>query len=452
MRFDEALSTMLAEVEKRFPSGAPPGTTIVRDAMGVLTLVLPDEALPEDAWAPLAGELDARLMPFSPGRRRVLLRSSDLIEPMDVLQSSDRVLLPDAPRVALVDRLLTNQDWLREPRVTRAPVATGVFYSIKGGVGRSTAAAVLAWHLARSGRHTLVVDLDLEAPGIGGMLLPDLPDYGMVDWCVESLAGAADADLLEEMLAPSPLADGTSGEIHIIPAYGRRTQDYVAKVGRAYMPSFSEDGAQLGLADRLMALIETASRRVEPPDVVLLDARAGMHDIGSAAVTQLGAEVFMFTRSDKQSREGYTRLFSHLRRSRGVHFTMPEEDLRWRLKMVAAQIEPTVGALATSIEASYELWTELYDDEKAGGYDLGLPGGESGPRARVFAPGDEAAPHFPIPLTFDPRVRAFDFLETERRPTWDLVDAIFGRFVKTASERLNIDAAPVASNAGEEVL
>jgi cellulose biosynthesis protein BcsQ len=435
MRFDEALTTMLDRVASRFPQGAPTGTTIVRDAVGVMTLVLPDDALAPAEWEPFAAELDAGLSPYSPGHRRVLLRASDLIESADVLESSDRALLPDAPRVALVDRLLTNQDWLRQPRVTRAPVPAGVLFSIKGGVGRSTAAAVLAWYLARNGRRVLVVDLDLEAPGIGGMLLSDLPDYGLVDWCVESLAGAADSALFEQMLAPSPLADGTSGAIHVIPAYGARTQDYVAKVGRAYMPSFSGEGIQLGLADRLLALLKAAGERIEPPDVVLLDARAGLHDIGSAAVTQLGAEVFLFTRSDMQSRDGYARLFSHLRRSRGVHFGMPEEDLRWRLKMIAAQIEVTVGDLEAAVEASYEIWTALYDDEQEAG-------------ATAFSRGDEAAPHHPIPVTFDPRVRAFDFLTPERRPTWDLVDSIFGRFVRSAAERLNLEAAGTSAGAG----
>ncbi|XXY19085.1 P-loop NTPase [Sorangium sp. So ce216] len=434
MRFDDALSAMVAQVGERFPEGAPAGTTIVRDAVGLLTLVLPDEALPSEAWSPLAATLDASLERFSPGNRRVLLRASDLVDPIDVLDSRDRALLPDAPGIALVDRLLTNQDWLREPRTARPPIPTATFFSIKGGVGRSTAASVLAWHLARKGQRVLVVDLDLEAPGIGGMLLSDLPDYGAVDWCVESLAGAADAALFEQMLAPSPLAESTSGDIRVIPVYGRRTNDYVAKVGRAYMPSFGIDATQLGLADRLLALLQTAADRVEPPDVVLLDARAGLHDIGSAAVTQLGAEVFLFARSDEQGRDGYARLFEHLRRARSVHFGMPEDDLRWRLKMVAAQIEPTVGAFETAIESAYEIWTAFYDDGEING-------------AIEFSREDESAPHYPIPVTFDPRVRAFDFLAPDRRPTLDLVDSVFGRFVAVAAERLESERGSEAAAA-----
>src|ERR1039457_206803 len=44
------------------------------------------------------------------------------------------------------------------------------FYSYKGGVGRSLAVMNVAYTLAGGGRHVLIVDMDLEAPGISGFL------------------------------------------------------------------------------------------------------------------------------------------------------------------------------------------------------------------------------------------------------------------------------------------
>ena len=44
------------------------------------------------------------------------------------------------------------------------------FYSYKGGVGRSLALLNTAYTLVSRGRHVLVLDLDLEAPGISGFL------------------------------------------------------------------------------------------------------------------------------------------------------------------------------------------------------------------------------------------------------------------------------------------
>ena len=49
--------------------------------------------------------------------------------------------------------------------------------------------AVLAVHQAERGRNVLVVDLDLEAPGIGAVLLAreDLPQLGVLDWLPDQL-------------------------------------------------------------------------------------------------------------------------------------------------------------------------------------------------------------------------------------------------------------------------
>ncbi len=47
-----------------------------------------------------------------------------------------------------------------------------VFHGIKGGVGRSTAIAMLAYHLAKKGKNVLLIDFDLESPGLSGLMLP----------------------------------------------------------------------------------------------------------------------------------------------------------------------------------------------------------------------------------------------------------------------------------------
>jgi hypothetical protein len=419
VRFDDAIEAALAVV-----ADAVKGvdTILVRDPTGVLTVVLPDDALAPDKWAPLAAKLTGALGRFSPGDAQVLLRTSDLIAPEDVLKSPDRIPVPKFERVWLVDRILTNQDWLRAPSWYEAPIPTATAYSIKGGVGRSTALVVLAWHLARKGRSVLVADLDLEAPGIGSMLLTDFPDYGVVDWCVEALSGQADAGLLEQSIAAAALAEGADGTIRVIPAVGRRTRDYVAKVGRAYTPVLDETGRTSGLTERLQGLITAAAQLLEPPDTILLDARAGLHDIGSAAVTQLGAEVFLFARDDAQTWEAYRRLFSHLRLAKGVEWGMPDRDLRWRLKMVAAQLEPTVAGLASWVDRSYSTWTEFYDEAAASG--------------EAFERDEESAPHYPLRVAFDPRIRSMNLVDAGSRPEWSFVELAFGPFLEGASERL----------------
>ena len=427
VRFDEALDVALEAIRAQLGSRTP-RITLVRDVAGQLTAVLDDDAIGDGEWGPLANTLNERLGPFSPGPRRVLLRKSDLIDEQDVLNSPDRVPVPDAEDTWLVDRLLTNQDWLRKPRLVRSPLPLAVAFSLKGGVGRSTALAALAWHLARQGKKVLAVDLDLEAPGLGSLLLDELPDYGLVDWLVEALVGQADSVFLEDCLARSAVAKDSAGIVQVMPAFGRRTRDYVTKVGRVFFPGLSPDGTEQGLAERLATLVSLFGARDEPPDVVLLDARAGLHDIGAAAVTQLGAEVFLFARDEPQSWHAYGLLLAHLAKSKGVDYGMPDEDLRWRLKMVAAQIDKTEGALASWVEESYEAWSALYDDESK------TPG--DGPSVQIFARDDFNAPHYPLPMYFDGGLRGVALADTAERPRWPVVEAAFGAFLAAATAQL----------------
>src|SRR5437763_4755985 len=50
------------------------------------------------------------------------------------------------------------------------------FYSYKGGAGRSMALANVAWILASAGKRVLMIDWDLEAPGLHRYFHPFLSD------------------------------------------------------------------------------------------------------------------------------------------------------------------------------------------------------------------------------------------------------------------------------------
>src|SRR5687767_9721330 len=71
-------------------------------------------------------------------------------------------------------------------RHEEAPVAEPLgnivtFYSYKGGTGRSMALANVAWILASNGYRVLVVDWDLEAPGLHRYFAPFLLDPDLVE-------------------------------------------------------------------------------------------------------------------------------------------------------------------------------------------------------------------------------------------------------------------------------
>lgn len=443
IQFDDVISTALSLLDQHLAANSE--VILVRDTFGALTVVMPDEVIADVVgWSDLAKQLHQALGVYSPGENQVLLRASDLIDPTDVIDSPDRIRLRDTHNAWLVDRLLTNQDWLRAPLVEHPPLPTAVAFSIKGGVGRTTAFALWAWSLARAGKNIVLVDLDLEAPGVAGLMLDEarLPDYGLVDWLVEALVGQADEALLRDCLVDCDLARNEPGTIRVLPAFGKKTKDYINKLGRIYMPTFaSETGQFSGLADRLLVLLQQLSALQDRPDLVLLDSRAGLHDIGSAAVTRLGAEVFLFARDDYQSWQAYRQLFEHLSKSRSVAVGMSDSDLRWRLKMVGAQLESTESAKRRFTDTCYGVWSSAL-------YDVGVTNDDEEtlkeshqPVPVVFELGQDNAPHDPLIVQFDSRVKSFDLIQSENRPDWRVIETAFGDFFTGATARLFPDDA-----------
>jgi hypothetical protein len=203
-----------------------------------------------------------------------------------------------------------------------------VFASLKGGVGRSTALAVGAAGLAGAGYRVLAIDLDLEAPGLGPMLLDQgtLPEFGILDAMVETGLSELDDSFLADMVGPSALAGG-SGRIDVIPVLGRRSlnnpADVLAKIARAYTEEIGADGQVATILDQIRALVDTFTDRNQY-DVVLVDARAGLHETAAAAVLGLGAEVFLFGLDEPQTFQGFEVLLAHLARFAGREAGAPE--------------------------------------------------------------------------------------------------------------------------------
>jgi hypothetical protein len=303
----------------------------------------------------------------------------------------------------IVDRLATESNWARI-----APENDGVprivFFSIKGGVGRSTALAAAAWTLAQAGKRVLVLDLDLESPGLSSSLLsPDRqPQYGITDWLVEDLVGNTQI-VLESMVASSGLSH--DGEIYVAPAHGAVPGEYIAKLGRVWMPKVCADGSRELWSTRLQRLLKNLEERFKP-DVVLIDSRAGIDEVASSCVTDLGATlVLLFALEGSQTWTGYRILFEHWQRA-GV-----ARDIRERLKIVAAVVPELerVAYLESLREHAYEIFVDsLYDEILAPSPDTVGPSSDEGQKWRVgqliegwnFDEADEGAPHYPLSVNW----------------------------------------------------
>lgn len=336
--------------------------------------------------------------------------------------------------VQLLDRQITGRDWLQPvPEV----VVSGhphriVFFGLKGGVGRSTALCMTAWGLARQGKRVLLIDFDLESPGLSGLVLPteNVAEFGVVDWLVEDAVGQGESVLLN-MVAASPLGESTVDAIRVVAAIGQSETDYLAKLARAYADVPGENGPQR-MGQRLRRLVEALEAQ-EKPDVVLIDSRAGLHDLAAVAITNIADTALLFATGGAQSWLGYRQLFIHWQQRPDM-----ARRIRARLSFVRA-LTPKSGREA-GVERfqqyAYELFAEtLYDEIPVKPDDLDVAS-----EADLFHPdrADESAPHFPLLIDWDERFQEFDpMLRPEDGGATPIqVDATFGALIKYALERI----------------
>jgi hypothetical protein len=216
-----------------------------------------------------------------------------------------------------------------DPKPTRGFVYT--FYSYKGGVGRSMALANVAALLARWGQKVLVIDWDLEAPGIERYFESWLrgpgrkETRGLVD-LVEAFAQGEPVSWTDALLrARFPTGD----EVHILSA-GRDSDDYTARLQKiAWEPLFAEK--KFGFY-----LEKLREEWVLSYDFILIDSRTGITDIGGICTIHLPDVVLPLFISNAQSLIGVRDV---MRRARRAHFELPLDRDRLLVVPIPARDE-----------------------------------------------------------------------------------------------------------------
>lgn len=451
VRFDDSLPALTQVIKSVLGDDALRAGTVLRDAVGRLAFFAAtplDEHTAEVLSEKLRGALGAYAR-----TDRVVAGADDYGAAAVSADSSALYVFIDNIPIRLVDRRVVGADWLRAPGLPASPPPRLVFASLKGGVGRSTALAVVAVHLASAGRRVLVVDLDMEAPGLGALLLTEdtLPEFGIIDALVENGLSGLDHTFYADLVGPSALA-GRAGRIDVVPALGRRSlqdpADVLAKIARAYTEDVKPDGTVESIRDQVRAVVDDLAAPTRY-DAVLVDARAGLHETAASAVLGLGAEVLLFGLDEPQTFQGYAVMLAHLAR-----FVSPgESPPEWveRLTMIQGKAPADAGERKDFAERCRELFAT------AGlGPRLPTPPAEVSLPAGPFSEvpwDDDVADEDVLPMTeslrdpvavlydgrfqhFDPLRRRDQVSETIYRTTFgDLLDRV-DEVLKLAEENL----------------
>ena len=418
VRFSEAL-VAAQEILKQHLQGVPSRTVLVRDLFGKIRIAVPPDA-PIDATAALVPELHKQLGAFSPGLENILVSGNQLLSPGAIFDSNELAPIDtNYPEYFLLDRTLNGSDWLRPQFKDNFPQTQRItFYGLKGGVGRSTALTILSRHLASQGKNVLVVDLDLESPGVSSLFVPKerLPRFGVVDWFVEDAVGQNDEELISQLDSQSEMAAEFPGSIRIVPAYGLDEISYISKLSRVMLDVRRHDGVFENFADRLNRLVETLEERIKP-DVVLLDSRAGIHDVAAVAIARLDSTALLFAANGSQTWSGYRLLFQHWQKHQNL---LP--GFRENLKIIDALV-PETGRQQhreSALIASHNLFSETI-------YEEIVPDAHEGYN---FDLNDPDAPHYPIPIFWNRVFLGFDPVGASQQVSDEEVGVGYGEFLK----------------------
>jgi CobQ/CobB/MinD/ParA family nucleotide binding protein len=430
--FDQSLPTLLKNISKQFSPEMLEQGLIVRDSSGRLRFLTSEASPTDEVRAKIEEKLGAELGAYV--RADSVIAFGD--EPGVRMLLKDPAAFPmqqDSFNFRLLDRRVVGPAWVDPPQEETAWPPRIVFASIKGGVGRSTALAVTASDLARRNRNILVVDLDLEAPGLGDMLLDDerMPRFGTVDYLVENGLGGVPDQSLADFVGTSALTTAGGGRVDVVPALGKSAADYpydtLPKISRAMIEDIEPDGASISVTVQIADMLKRFTGR-DTYDVVLIDSRAGLSELAAPTILGLGAKVLLFGTAQRQTVQGYAALFAALKllaqRDRAVGLRA-----EWRLQFKAVHAKASLDAwtAARYRDDLYELFADnLYDAD-----DIQQANAD----AVTFDIDDENGPHWPLIIPFTQNLIDFDpvqapsqlsiaFYEQAYRPFLNGIDSI----------------------------
>jgi cellulose biosynthesis protein BcsQ len=219
-----------------------------------------DQPTRADLVAPLFNDpLIERVLTLTPAEAEARVIADDLDEPLwpEALARGSLPVSPTFPTDLDID-------------IAKPIVST--FYSLRGGVGRSTALAYTGLELAGRGRSVVMVDMDFEAPGLAALFAVEdaVPDGGGLPDVLLALERGDRVDLAEHVIRIDE-----SQELYLLPA-GRAGAEY-ARVLSLLTP-------ELWLREEpnpLWRLLDGLQATAFSPDVILIDSRTGLNPLSA---------------------------------------------------------------------------------------------------------------------------------------------------------------------------
>lgn len=242
---------------------------------------------------------------------------------------------PDAPKASFAPPpKRETETHPAEAAPTRQPGRIATFYSFKGGVGRSMALANVAVMAAALGEKVLIVDFDLEAPGLEHFFTQH--DHGLADrlaasggvidllqpkpqpWrdCVQPIELPSDA---YETLAADRRGAKAPPTLHILHS-GKASRDHQTYADQVQTLNWQNLYTEHQIGARF---VEYRTEWAEDYDLVFVDSRTGVTDIGDLCTVVLPDHLVMLFVTNEQNIDGIKNVYE---RAVDEHAKLPVDD------------------------------------------------------------------------------------------------------------------------------
>jgi MinD-like ATPase involved in chromosome partitioning or flagellar assembly/tetratricopeptide (TPR) repeat protein len=185
------------------------------------------------------------------------------------------------------------------------------FYSYKGGVGRSLALANTAALLVKRGRRMVLIDFDLEAPGLDSFdefkCIAGKP--GVVEYVSEYKETKRAPDITR-FVHPCELPGPLRGHLWIMPA-GKKDAHFNACRDKLSWADLYENHHGEQFVENWKAAIDNHYH----PDYVFVDSRTGLTDVGGICTLHLPDLVVMLFGLNEQNVKGIAAVAKTIRES-----------------------------------------------------------------------------------------------------------------------------------------
>ena len=187
------------------------------------------------------------------------------------------------------------------------------FYSYKGGVGRTMALTNVAALMAKQGRRVLVIDFDLEAPGLDSFegLGCSKGHPGVVEYVTEYLQTNRAPDITRFVQECRPAGVHLRGNLWLM---GCGKKDAAYNRDRAAIDWNTLYERHEG--ERFVENWKAAIEQTYQPDYVLIDSRTGLTEVGGICTLHLPQLVVLLYALNDQNIHGVAGVARALERQR----------------------------------------------------------------------------------------------------------------------------------------